>query len=621
MMDFLLYDVKVAAALLVFYLFYRFLLKKETFHRFNRIVLVGTAVLSFLLPLCIITIRKPMEMATSAKSATTVPAGALPDLSPQEILPGADASAPWWPVVLTLLFWAGVAFVLSRVIISILSILRIIHNGERVREEDGCQIIVTDRDIDPFSWMRYIVLSRNDWEGDHAPILVHEKAHIGFGHSIEVLLVDILSAVQWFNPAIWMLRADLQELHEYEADDAVLRAGANIKEYQYLLIRKAVSKSGYSVANSFNHSILKNRITMMSKSRSPLARGLRVLYVLPLVCLAIGLQARTVYVPVDKDSEKNVSDEIPALIGSVWTGEDIGKLTFSEETFEIRTEDELISGHYTAEGATIKFIFTNYRNEKTGKEKKGEDTLTGNLAGNTIIIPIPNGKMVFTRIGQGAVQKEESVVLNVRKDGTVESGGKVLTLTQIKDFVKSAGEGKSQTAVEIKAEADTRMGYINDVKQELRSIGSVKIHYLPPFDQDGNSYFMPPFPADKSAKAKETSPRVNQKDLFIVRINANDKYFFGDAPRQDDAEMLRVGKDFLKKHGKDTRFILQMDRATSYGAYRHMQDLLMQIFLDVREEKAQSIYGKGLKELAPEELAQINDLVPLSISETDMKNR
>lgn len=94
-----------------------------------------------------------------------------------------------------------------------------------------------------------------------------------------------------------------------------------------------------------------------------------------------------------------------------------------------------------------------------------------------------------------------------------------------------------------------------------------------------------------------------------------------DAARQDDAEMLRVGKDFLKKHGKDTRFILQMDRATSYGAYRHMQDLLMQIFLDVREEKAQSTYGKSMKELSPEELTQINDLIPLSISETDMKNR
>ena len=617
MMAFLIYDAKVAVALLVFYLFYRFLLKKETFHRFNRFVLVGTAVLSFLLPLCIITIHKPME---TTAPLVTEPA-MVAELPEQELAPLVQVSEPWWHVALTILFWVGVAFVLGRVLISILSILRIIRQGEPVREEDGCRILVTERDIDPFSWMKSIVLSRKDWEIPHESILAHEKAHIAYGHSIEILLVDVLSALQWFNPAIWMLRADLKELHEYEADDAVLRAGADLREYQYLLIRKAVSKSGYSVANSFNHSILKNRITMMSKSRSPLARGLRVLYVLPLVCLAIGLQARTVYVPVDKDSEKKVSDEIPALIGSVWTGEDIGKLTFSEETFEIRTEDELISGHYTAEGATIKFIFTNYRNEKTGKEKKGEDTLTGNLAGNTIIIPIPNGKMVFTRIGQGAVQKEESVVLNVRKDGTVESGGKVLSLTQIKDFVKTAGEGKPQTIVEIKAEADTRMGYINDVKQELRSIGSVKIHYLSPFDQDGNSYFMPPFPADKSTKAKETSPRVNRNDLFIVRINANDKYFFGDAPRQDDAEMLRVGKDFLKKHGKDTRFILQMDRATSYGAYRHMQDLLMQIFLDVREEKAQSTYGKSLKELTPEELAQINFLVPLSISETDMKNR
>ena len=143
--------------------------------------------------------------------------------------------------------------------------------------------------------MKYIVLSRKDWEGDHAAILAHEKAHIILKHSREILLVDILSLLQWFNPAIWMLRADLQELHEYEADDAVLRAGTNIKEYQYLLIRKAVGKSGYSVANSFNHSILKNRITMMSKTKSTLTRGLRVLWLIPLMCMCVGLQTQTVY--------------------------------------------------------------------------------------------------------------------------------------------------------------------------------------------------------------------------------------------------------------------------------------------------------------------------------------
>ena len=304
MMYFLIYEGKVAFALLVFYLFYRFLLKKETFHRFNRVVLMGTAGLSFLLPLCVITIRKPMETALAASEPMIV--SELPEMELAQVV---EASEPWWSLVLVVIFWIGVAFVFTRVFVSILSIVRIIRQGEQACEEGVCRIIVTERDIDPFSWMRYIVIFRKDWKLPHQSIIAHEKAHIAFGHSLEVLLVDILSALQWFNPAIWMLRADLKELHEYEADDAVLRAGANIKEYQYLLIRKAVSKSGYSVANSFNHSILKNRITMMSKSKSPLSRGLRVLWMLPFVCLVIGLQAKTVYLPTDKGSEKIVSDE------------------------------------------------------------------------------------------------------------------------------------------------------------------------------------------------------------------------------------------------------------------------------------------------------------------------
>ena len=297
MLSFLIYEGKVAVALAIFYMFYRLLLKKETFHRFNRFVLVGTVVLSFVLPLCIITIKRPMEM-------TMAPVGSVAVGELGATVPVA-ATTPWWPMALIILFWAGVTFVLIRELISVFSIDLIIRLGQQVREEDGCKIVVTDQEIAPLSWMRYIILSRKDWEGPHAPILAHEKAHVAYGHSVELLLVDILAAFQWFNPAIWMLRADLQELHEYEADDAVLRSGVDLKEYQYLLIRKAVGKSGYSVANSFNHSILKNRITMMSKPKSPLLRGLRALYLLPLICLGIGLQARTVYVPTDKDSENS----------------------------------------------------------------------------------------------------------------------------------------------------------------------------------------------------------------------------------------------------------------------------------------------------------------------------
>ena len=659
-MAFLVYDAKVAVALLVFYLFYRFLLKKETFHRFNRVVLVGTAVLSFLLPLCIITIHKPME---TAAPLVTEPA-MVAELPEQELAPLVQVSEPWWHVALTILFWAGVAFVLGRVLISILSILRIIRQGEPVRKEDGCRILVTERDIDPFSWMKDIVLSRKDWEIPHESILAHEKAHIAYGHSIEILLVDVLSALQWFNPAIWMLRADLKELHEYEADDAVLRAGANLREYQYLLIRKAVSKSGYSVANSFNHSILKNRITMMSKSRSPLARGLRALWLLPLVCLAIGLQARTVYVPVDKDSEKNVSDEKPqgylseiVVIGyggpeaprhhkslekdplpSI-KNPDMDTEAVCRENFSWWLNTRLVyPDEAKTDDGTVLAKFT------VGTDGKVKDItilwsvseqLDGIVAQQIAKSPewtpaMKEGKPVEMSFIQPVVfmvrtssKTPSPVVLNIRKDGTIESGGKVYTLSQLKDIIPPHAAGQPQTTVTILAADDVLMGVVDDVKNELRKLESLKVNYASASSREGITRYMPPYPSVPTAKKpnypEETFPGVKRENIFVVRINANDKIFFGDRPRQDDQEMLQAGKDFLTKRGKDARFSLQTDRGTSYGAYQHMQSLLWRVYEEVRNEKALEVYGKHLQDLSADERSQINFMIPLSISEAETR--
>ncbi len=657
-MAFLTYDAKAAVALLVFYLFYRFLLKKETFHRFNRIVLVGTAVLSFLLPLCIITIHKPVEMEPEVPEPVVVAA----DMATQESVPLVEPNLPWWPAVLTILFWTGVTFVLARVLISILSILRIIRQGEPVREEDGCRILVTERNIDPFSWMKYIVLSRNDWELPHESILTHEKAHIAYGHSIEILLVDVLSALQWFNPAIWMLRADLKELHEYEADDAVLRAGTNLKEYQYLLIRKAVSKSGYSVANSFNHSILKNRITMMSKSRSSLSRGLRALWLLPLACLAIGLQARTVYVPVDKDSEKNVSEEKPRgylseIVVVGYGGQeaprhhkslekdklpsiknpDMDMEAVCSENFSRWLNTRLV---YPDEAKTDDgTILAKFTVGTDGKVKDIEilwsvsEQLDGIVARQIAKSPdwtpaMKDGKPVEMSFIQPVVfmvrvssQTTSPVVLNIRKDGTIESGGKVYTASQLKDIIPPHSAGQPQTTVTIMAADDVPLGVIDDVKNELRKLESLKVNYASASSREGVTRYMPPYPSAPTAKKpnypEETFPGVKRENIFVVRINANDKIFFGDRPRQDDDDMLQAGKDFLRKRGKDARFSLQADRGTSYGAYQHMQSLLWRIYEEVRDEKAMEVYGKRLQDLSADERAQINLLVPLSISEAE----
>ena len=286
MMDFIIYDVKAAVILAVFYMFYRLLLSKETFHRLNRVMLLCTAVGSLLLPLFHITIHRTVEVEASSLNLQ-VPEGVLPMIEQTVV------TTPWWQILLSTLFILGALAVLIQILISVYKVLRIISGGKRRQLEDGSWLVITEKEVSPFSWMHTIVLSRKDYEDDPAAIISHEQAHIRLYHSWDLLLVDLVSLLQWFNPAIWMLRADLCAVHEYEADAQVLDEGYNVKQYQYLLVKKAVGMSGYSVANSFNHRELKSRITMMCRKKSNHGRVLRALYLLPLVGACLALNART----------------------------------------------------------------------------------------------------------------------------------------------------------------------------------------------------------------------------------------------------------------------------------------------------------------------------------------
>ena len=286
MTEFLIYQGKTAVILAVFYMFYRLLLSKDTFHRFNRIILLATAALSSVLPLCVITIHE-VVMIPAVQSTPQM----FENATIGSVEGVAEVSAPIWPYVLCSIFALGAFSVLVMTIISIVKVIGIISGGEHHILESCETLVITDAEIAPFSWMKYIVLSREDYESGYTQILTHERAHIALRHSWDIIFVDMITALQWFNPAMWMLKADLRAIHEFEADDAVLRSGADIKEYQYLLIRKAVSKSGYSVANSFNHSTLKARITMMLNQKSSRKGAWKALYVLPLVGISLAATA------------------------------------------------------------------------------------------------------------------------------------------------------------------------------------------------------------------------------------------------------------------------------------------------------------------------------------------
>ena len=286
-MEFVIYELKAAVLLAVFYMFYRLLLSRDTFHRFNRVMLLVISLLSLALPLCEITVHRTVDIPAwlltmqESRSATVV----------EEAVNGTGG----WETAAVSLYIAGVMAVLAHTGFAVADVLRIILRGRRIPQEDGVVIVVTDRDTAPFSWMKYIVFCESDFRAGHEAILRHEKAHVRMRHSWDLLFTDIVTAFQWFNPAVWMLRADLRALHEFEADDFVLRSGADAREYQYLLIRKAVGASGNSITNSFSHSTLKNRITMMLRKRSSSWGALKALYLVPLVGLSLAATAETRY--------------------------------------------------------------------------------------------------------------------------------------------------------------------------------------------------------------------------------------------------------------------------------------------------------------------------------------
>ncbi|MBR1436753.1 MAG: hypothetical protein IJ584_16770, partial [Bacteroidales bacterium] len=185
MLPFIVYEGKVALAIAAFYLFWRLLLRKETFHRLNRGILVGTVILSFILPFVIITVKKsvdavPYPIEEEAPAAILSTEGGMAS-------PLAE-SLPWWQSAIAVIYVIGLVSVLGRILLSLLSIRKLLGRSSLISTDDGIRFFVGENDIDPFSWMNNIVISNKDYGGNHQSIIAHEKAHIRCGHSAELLL-------------------------------------------------------------------------------------------------------------------------------------------------------------------------------------------------------------------------------------------------------------------------------------------------------------------------------------------------------------------------------------------------------------------------------------------------
>ncbi|MDE6403455.1 MAG: M56 family metallopeptidase, partial [Muribaculaceae bacterium] len=281
--QFLSYSLVSGICLLSMFLAYKLFLAGENQHRYNRAILMAIYFVSF----AAVPAAALIQRFTAPAVVQTL---AVSDLDIN--LAVADpVSQPLWPTLLLWIFIAGMLVVVVKTLITWVRILSVIRAGQKIRR-DGYTFVLTDNGrFAPFSWMRYIVISRADYDSNGSAIMAHELKHIQSSHWIDLLIAQLVCIVNWFNPAAWLMRDELLLVHEYQADMAVMEQGYNVTDYQMLLIKKAVGARFPSLANSLNHSKLKKRITMMYKEKSGAGPKAKALALVPMLALSLGIVA------------------------------------------------------------------------------------------------------------------------------------------------------------------------------------------------------------------------------------------------------------------------------------------------------------------------------------------
>lgn len=368
---FLLYILKSGICLAVFYVCFKALFGNDTFFRFNRrILLVGTGI-CMLLPLCRIKTSQPFPFSYTTSQWEMVfheeEVNLLPAPDKEEVLTGMtgqkETSVPWVGII-GIVYFIGCCICLVTTVLSFRKMYQLSRSGRKL-QQGKYTLILLPGSLSPFSWGRYIFLSEDDYRDHPDEILTHEKMHLRHNHSVDLAYMEMILLLQWLNPAVWLLKRELRDIHEYQADKGVLNQGIDATKYQLLLVKKAVGSSLYTLANSFNHSKIKKRITMMLKEKSNSWARLKLVLLVPVAACSMLAFARpdvnreltnlmqsedTTISPVGQPYTREFFDkEIDRYIGQAGGGQLSGseRLVFMEKhtrrvNFFINAKDQIL---------------------------------------------------------------------------------------------------------------------------------------------------------------------------------------------------------------------------------------------------------------------------------------
>ena len=359
----MLYVIKAAITLALLYSCFFLFLSKETFHRFNRCMLVGIMLVSLVMPMFHFTTEHPTTLNEEVYQMQNY---IQHDTAPI-IVTAQQPRGITWIQALTWIYMAGVVLMLILTLVQATSLIRFMSSGVRHTDSQGNTVILHNKDVPPFSIFRYIVMSVKDYESSRQYILTHEQEHIRLGHTYDLLLLQGMKTLMWFNPFIWFLSRDLKAVHEYEADQAVINQGIDAKSYQQLLVMKVVGNRLQPFTNNLNHGSLKKRIIMMYQKPSNRWLMLKALCAIPVAALTINTFATPIETDPVEDMVKTLEttnvptfNEVKEALPSPKTAEEASE----EKPFAITTDSNniddnpliLINGHEVKIPADIKTI-------------------------------------------------------------------------------------------------------------------------------------------------------------------------------------------------------------------------------------------------------------------------
>lgn len=278
----ILYILKFSACLAVFMLFYKLFLEKESFHQFKRGYLLGTLIVSAIIPLITFTTYievAPIEIPVYNSEIAT------PPYVPEHMF---EEPVNYWPTILWSIYGIGVLIFTIRFGMNLSRIVKRIKHNPKFKNHSVIHVLLNDL-VHPHTFLNYIFFNKTKYETHEIPeeVLLHEETHAREKHALDILFIEVFQIIFWFNPLLYFIKKDIKLNHEFLADQAVINNGFELKNYQNTLLAFSSNAQEPQLANAINYSSIKKRFTVMKTHTSKHIIWVRSLVLLPLLAILV----------------------------------------------------------------------------------------------------------------------------------------------------------------------------------------------------------------------------------------------------------------------------------------------------------------------------------------------